>query len=64
MQYAELIRELCDSDSEIVFEPLPQDDPTRRKPDIAKANSMLGWAPNVPLRDGLVQTIAWYREHL
>jgi len=63
-QYAELIRELCDSSSEIVFEPLPQDDPTRRKPDITKAQSMLGWNPNVALRDGLAQTIAWYREHL
>jgi nucleoside-diphosphate-sugar epimerase len=64
VQYAELIRELCDSSSEIVFEPLPQDDPTRRKPDITKAQSMLGWTPNVALRDGLAQTIAWYREHL
>ena len=63
-QYAELIRELCDSSSEIAFEPLPQDDPTRRKPDITKAQSMLGWNPNVALRDGLAQTIAWYREHL
>jgi nucleoside-diphosphate-sugar epimerase len=63
LEYAELIRELCDSSSEIVYRPLPQDDPTRRRPDISKAQSVLGWQPRVALRDGLRQTIAWYREH-
>jgi nucleoside-diphosphate-sugar epimerase len=63
LEYAQLMRELCDSSSEIVFRPLPQDDPTRRRPDISKAQAVLGWQPQVALREGLLRTIAWYREH-
>ena len=47
-----------------IFEPLPQDDPTRRKPDITRASSELGWAPQVPLAQGLQATIAEYRARL
>jgi nucleoside-diphosphate-sugar epimerase len=63
LEYARLIRELSDSSSEIVFRPLPQDDPTRRRPDISKAQAVLDWQPRVALREGLLRTIAWYREH-
>jgi nucleoside-diphosphate-sugar epimerase len=64
LEYAQMIRELCDSQSTIVHEPLPADDPTRRQPDIAKARQTLGWEPNVSLREGLTRTIAWYRQQL
>lgn len=49
------------SKSEIVFEPLPQDDPTRRRPDITKARTLLGWEPKVPLREGLGRSLEYFR---
>ncbi|HKO20187.1 MAG TPA: UDP-glucuronic acid decarboxylase family protein [Acidobacteriaceae bacterium] len=49
------------SKSEIVFEPLPQDDPTRRRPDISKAKKLLGWEPKVPLREGLEKSVEYFR---
>ena len=65
LEYAELIRGLCGSASEIVFEPLrTPDDPNRRQPDITKAKALLGWEPRVALEAGLKQTIAWYRAAL
>ena len=63
LEFAKLILELAGSDSEIVFGDEMKDDPKRREPDIAKANG-LGWSPRVSLREGLAQTIAWFREHL
>ncbi len=50
------------SKSEIVFEPLPIDDPTQRQPDITLASAVLGWAPEMQLREGLTRTYDWYRE--
>jgi len=64
LEYARLVRDLCESRSDVLFEPLPADDPTRRQPDIAKARRLLDWSPHVPLRDGLRQTIAWYRAQI
>jgi UDP-glucuronate decarboxylase len=60
-ELAERIVTLCDSASPIVTKPLPQDDPVRRRPDIAKAGALLGWEPKVALDDGLRETIAWFR---
>lgn len=57
LECASVIRELTHSSSRIVFRPLPQDDPKRRKPDISKAERLLGWRPAVDLRTGLLQTI-------
>ena len=57
VELAELVLELTGSSSEIVHEPLPEDDPTQRKPDITKARELLGWEPKVELREGLARTI-------
>jgi dTDP-glucose 4,6-dehydratase len=59
-QIAELVRELVGSPSTIEQRPLPQDDPTRRKPDITKARDRLGWSPQVPVREGIARTIEWH----
>jgi dTDP-glucose 4,6-dehydratase len=60
---AELVRELVGSTSEIELHPLPQDDPTRRRPDIAKARELLGWTPEVNVRVGIARTIEWHASH-
>ncbi|MEO0107746.1 MAG: SDR family NAD-dependent epimerase/dehydratase, partial [candidate division WOR-3 bacterium] len=61
IEFARLVKELTATTSEIVFLPLPKDDPTRRCPDISYARSRLGWEPRVPLREGLTRTIEWFR---
>lgn len=63
-ELAELVLELTGSKSELVFEPLPSDDPKQRCPDIAKAKEKLGWEPKVALRDGLVKTIEYFDDLL
>jgi dTDP-glucose 4,6-dehydratase len=61
LETARLIIEIAGSSSAIVPRPLGEDDPKRRKPDIAKARQLLGWQPRVPIREGLEQTIAYFR---
>jgi dTDP-glucose 4,6-dehydratase len=61
LELAELVLELTGSSSEIVFEPLPVDDPARRRPDITRATRVLGWRPEVELREGLARTYDWFR---
>lgn len=61
-ELAEAVIELSNSKSELVFEPLPSDDPTRRRPDISLARKKLGWEPKVMLREGLVRTIDWFQQ--
>jgi dTDP-glucose 4,6-dehydratase len=61
LEFAERIRRLTGSKSGIVHEPLPEDDPRQRKPDIGKARRILGWEPRVLLEDGLRQTIEYFR---
>jgi dTDP-glucose 4,6-dehydratase len=63
-QLAELVLEVTRSDSEIVYEPLPIDDPTQRKPDITLARTHLGWEPTVDLRTGLERTADYFRTKL
>jgi UDP-glucuronate decarboxylase len=63
-ELAELIVELTNSKSKLVFLPLPADDPKQRRPDIAKAKQTLGWEPAVALRDGLIKTIAYFDDLL
>jgi len=62
LEFAQRIRRLTGTKSQIVHEPLPQDDPKQRKPDISKARSLLGWQPHVALEDGLRETIKYFRE--
>ena len=61
LQLAEMILKLVGGRSTIVFKPLPQDDPTQRKPDITLARQTLGWEPKVPLAEGLERTVAYFR---
>lgn len=61
---ADLVKELTASRSEIVYKPLPVDDPRRRLPDISRARALLGWEPAVDLHTGLERTIAWYKKQL
>jgi UDP-glucuronate decarboxylase len=64
-ELAELTRKLVGSKSEIVKAPLPKDDPTRRKPDIARAQALLaGWSPQVSLEQGLASTVANFKQRL
>jgi len=58
LELAKMIRSLCESPSTIVFEPLPEDDPKQRRPDITRARSILHWEPNTSLEAGLKKTIA------
>jgi len=62
LEFAERIRRLTGTSSQIVHKPLPQDDPKQRKPDIGKAQRLLGWQPRVTLEDGLRQTIDYFRQ--
>lgn len=64
LQLAKLVRTLTESRSVIAFEPLPADDPQRRQPDIRRAKALLGWAPRVPLSQGLPPTVAWFSKSL
>jgi dTDP-glucose 4,6-dehydratase len=57
LELAEIVKELTGSTAEIVYEALPEDDPKQRKPNIALANELLGWSPEVSLREGLQRTI-------
>jgi dTDP-glucose 4,6-dehydratase len=61
-ELAQLIAQIAGSDSKVVFEPRPEDDPEVRCPDISLARAKLGWEPQVPLEKGLERTIAWARE--
>jgi dTDP-glucose 4,6-dehydratase len=60
-ELAEVVKEVTGSSSEIVFEPLPVDDPTQRRPDISLAKEILDWEPRIELREGLGRTTEWLR---
>ena len=59
-QLAENVIDLTGAKSKLAHQPLPKDDPKQRQPDIAKAKELLGWQPKVALREGLMQTIAYF----
>jgi dTDP-glucose 4,6-dehydratase len=64
LEFAERIKALTESASEIVFRPLPVDDPKQRQPDITRARELLGWEPRVPLEEGLRYTVDYFRTAL
>ncbi|MFN3927789.1 MAG: UDP-glucuronic acid decarboxylase family protein [Pseudanabaenaceae cyanobacterium] len=64
LDLAKLIQALVGQTREIVFQPLPKDDPRRRRPDITRAQQVLGWSPTVPVEEGLQRTIAYFRQLL
>ena len=57
-----MILELSNSASELIYEPLPQDDPKQRCPDTTRAREVLGWEPRVAAAQGLSRTIGWFAE--
>jgi dTDP-glucose 4,6-dehydratase len=61
LEFARMIRRLTGTTSEIVFRPLPVDDPKVRRPDITRAREKLGWEPRVPLEEGLIRTIDFFK---
>ncbi|HLH43254.1 MAG TPA: UDP-glucuronic acid decarboxylase family protein [Bryobacteraceae bacterium] len=61
LEFAEQIRRLMGSNLEFVFQPLPSDDPRKRRPDISKAKRILGWEPKVALEDGLRETVQYFK---
>jgi dTDP-glucose 4,6-dehydratase len=61
LECAKAILEVTQSRSELRFEPLPQDDPTRRCPDITRAEKLLGWKPQVSLRAGLAKSLEFFQ---
>jgi len=64
LQFADKIRELTGARVPLKFEPLPEDDPKRRQPDITKARSVLGWSPKVGLEEGLRETVTWFQQKI
>jgi UDP-glucuronate decarboxylase len=64
LELAQTIQKMVNPDADVRFEPLPQDDPRRRRPDITKASKLLDWQPKVPLTEGLCLTIEDFRTRL
>ncbi len=61
LEFAERIRRLTGTGSEIIYRPLPEDDPKQRRPDISKAKRVLGWEPRIGLEEGLSRTVEYFR---
>ena len=64
LEFAGWVKRSVGARSEIVFKPLPQDDPRLRRPDITRAREVLGWEPKMPFEEGMRRTIAWFRERI
>jgi dTDP-glucose 4,6-dehydratase len=64
LEFAEEVIKLTGSKSKIIYEPLPQDDPKQRKPDITKAKEILGWEPKVDRHEGLKLTLEYFKKHI
>jgi len=64
IEFASLVNEITGNSAGIVFEPLPEDDPQVRQPDVSRARDVLDWGPVVPLEEGLRTTISWFQKRL
>jgi len=64
LELAQAVQSMVNPDAELVYKPLPQDDPQRRKPDITKAKTFLNWSPTVPLQEGLKLTISDFSDRM
>jgi UDP-glucuronate decarboxylase len=64
LQLAQTIQKMVNPDAELIFKPLPQDDPKQRQPDITKAKNLLGWEPKIALDEGLKLTIEDFRSRI
>lgn len=64
LELAQVVVEVCKSNSEIEFFDLPSDDPKQRRPEITLARSLLGWEPHVQLREGIEKTVSYFRDHV
>jgi nucleoside-diphosphate-sugar epimerase len=64
LEFAKAIIEQTGSTSKIIFKPLPKDDPMRRKPDITRAKTEIGWAPVVTVKEGLAKSIPYFANEL
>jgi UDP-glucuronate decarboxylase len=63
LELAQMVLKLSDSDSQIVFQDLPEDDPKQRRPDISRAQG-IGWAPKIELEEGLQKTVKFFSRRL
>jgi dTDP-glucose 4,6-dehydratase len=64
LQFAEWVRRMVGTRCELSFEPLPQDDPRVRRPDLSRARDVLGWEPAIPFEEGMRRTIAWFKDRI
>ena len=64
LEFAHLVNKLANSTSPIEFRPLPEDDPKQRKPDITRAQEILGWEPKIGLEEGLGHTLEYFRQKI
>jgi dTDP-glucose 4,6-dehydratase len=64
IECAQVVLDVTNSSSKLVFEPLPEDDPKQRRPDISKAKALLHWEPKIDLRTGLRMSLSYFRESL
>ena len=64
LELANTIQKMVNPEAELVFKPLPEDDPKQRQPDISRAKNLLGWEPKIPLQEGLELTIKDFRDRL
>lgn len=64
LEFAKIVKEFIPQAGDFIFKPLPQDDPQQRRPDISKAKRVLGWEPGVPVREGLLKTIPYFKKKL
>ena len=64
LELAQAVQTMVNPDTDLIYKPLPQDDPQRRQPDITKAKTFLNWSPTVPLQEGLTRTVADFRQRM